>query len=127
MGMGAGGIFGSAAGGMMGGAAEGAMMFNPYTAMASIGIGLLSGLMGGGKSWNVLSTLQKTGVLPQSNTQTLQAPPQSQAAQMPDQAVQRRQNEVSPGARAAGSTLLTGASGIQPTLLNLGKNSTLGS
>lgn len=52
------------------------------------------------------------------------APPQSQASRQPDQSAAR-----SAGARMAGgtsSTMLTGPGGVQPNLLNIGKNTLLG-
>lgn len=56
------------------------------------------------------------------------APPQPQGAKLPEQAGVRAQGSASGGlgSPSAAGTMLTGASGVSPTLLALGKNTLLG-
>lgn len=69
----------------------------------------LGGLLGGGQEAKA------------PDVAAVEAPPESQAAKQPDEVARRRQN---PG--AGQDTLLTGASGIDPFSLNLGRNKLLG-
>jgi hypothetical protein len=90
--------------------------FDPVSILTSLVVGQVAQSAFGGK---------KGGATPQPAAVT--PPPEPQAAKTPDEAARR--SSVSVGAAAAGqagSTLLTGAQGVSPSTLSLGKNSLLG-
>ncbi len=58
--------------------------------------------------------------------QAPEAPPQSQAAQMPDQQLVRKRLQAAMLGAGPLSTMLTGPRGVAPGTLNLGKSTLLG-